>query len=331
VKVAFSGAFAVRLAERVRAHLAVPCDIILVNDAGRAEHAGIVARLADVDVLVTLAFTREMGAAAVRLKLVQVPGAGLNQIDRGALPAGAWLANAHGHETGIAEFVIGVMLAWSWGFGRLDAGLRRGAWMGPWAASAEPPPPWPELAGKTLGILGYGRIGQCVARRALAFDMSVRAIRQSAARPETRGLAFLGGPDALDDVVSRADYLVITLPLTPKTLRLLGERELRLMKSSAVLVNVARAEIVDEDALYQALAQGIIAGAALDVWYRYPAGDGPTFPARRPFHELSNVLMTPHVAGWTEGTLEARAKLIADNILRVAKGEPPLNVIPQQR
>jgi len=325
VKVAFAGKFAVRLAERVRAHLAVPCDIILDNEAG------IVAHLGGVDVLVTLAFTPEMGAAAARLKLVQVPGAGLNRIDRGALPAGAWLANAHGHETGIAEFVIGVMLAWSWGFGRLDAGLRRGAWESPWSASVNPPPPWPELAGKTLGILGYGRIGQCVARRALAFDMSVRAIRQSAARPDGHGLVFLGGPDSLDDVVSRADYLVITLPLTPETRRLLGEHELRLMKASAVLVNVARAEIVDEDALYLALAQGTIAGAALDVWYRYPAGDGPTFPAGRPFHELPNVLMTPHVAGWTEGTLEARAKLIADNICRVARGEPLVNVIPQQR
>ena len=331
MKVAFAGAFAVRLAVRVRAHLAVPCDVILVADAGRADDAGIAARLADVDVLVTLAFTREMGAAAAHVKLVQVPGAGLNQIDRGALPAGAWLANAHGHETGIAEFVIGVMLAWSWGFGRLDAGLRRGAWESPWAACAEPPPPWPELAGKTLCILGYGRIGQCVARRALAFDMSVRAIRQSAARPEAHGLAFLGGPDSLDDVVSRADYLVITLPLTPATRGLLGERELRLMKPTAVLVNVARAEIVDEDALYRALAQRAIAGAALDVWYRYPAGAGPTFPARQPFHELPNVLMTPHVAGWTEGTLEARAKLIADNIRRVAKGEPPVNVIRPQR
>ena len=325
MKVAFAGRFAVRLAERVRAHLAVSCDIVLDSETG------VVAHLPDVDVLVTLAFTREMGAAAARLKLVQVPGAGLNQIDRGALPAGARLANAHGHETGIAEFVIGVMLAWSWGFGRLDAALRRGAWESPWAPSAEPPPPWPELAGKTLGILGYGRIGQCVARRALAFDMSVRAIRHSAARPEAHGLEFLGGPDSLDDVVSRADYLVITLPLTPETRRLLGERELRLMKPTAVLVNVARAEIVDEDALYQALAQKTIAGAALDVWYQYPAGAGRTFPARQPFHELPNVLMTPHVAGWTEGTLEARAKLIADNIRRVAKGEPPLNVIPPPR
>jgi phosphoglycerate dehydrogenase-like enzyme len=99
------------------------------------------------------------------------------------------------------------------------------------------------------------------------------------------------------------------------------------MKPSALLVNVARAEIVDEAALYRALAERTIAGAVLDVWYRYPTAPGPTFPARLPFHELPNVLMTPHASGWTEGMLEARARLIAENIERTARGEPPLNLI----
>jgi phosphoglycerate dehydrogenase-like enzyme len=99
------------------------------------------------------------------------------------------------------------------------------------------------------------------------------------------------------------------------------------MKPTAVLVNVARADIFDEDALYLALVERRIAGAALDVWYRYPQDSRPTLPARRPFHELDNVLMTPHVSGWTEGMLEARATLIAENIARTARGEPPLNLI----
>ena len=99
------------------------------------------------------------------------------------------------------------------------------------------------------------------------------------------------------------------------------------MKPNAVLVNVARAEIVDEDALYQALRDQRIAAAALDVWYQYPRSAEPTFPGRRPFHELPNVMMTPHVSGWTEGMLEARATLIAENIGRTARGEPPLNLI----
>ncbi|HEV8441322.1 MAG TPA: 2-hydroxyacid dehydrogenase [Methylomirabilota bacterium] len=322
LRVGFAGTFSASLEEPVRAYLGLPCEVIV------ADEPGIVRRLADVDVLVTMAFTREMGAAAQRLKLVQVPGAGLDRIDRSAVPAGAWLANAYGHETGIAEYVIGAMLAWTREFARLDGALRRGVWESQWAVGASPPPVWPELGGKTLGILGYGRIGQALARRALAFDMTVCAIRRDPARSSTEALALLGGPDALDEVLRRADYLAITLSLTEATRGLIGPRELSLMKPTAVLINVARAEIVDELALYRALADRRIAGAALDVWYRYPSGAGPTFPGLQPFHELSNTLMTPHVSGWTEGMLQARARLIAANIERAARGEPPMNLIP---
>jgi phosphoglycerate dehydrogenase-like enzyme len=192
---------------------------------------------------------------------------------------------------------------------------------------APTPPPWPELAGKTLGILGYGRIGRALARRARAFDMDVCAIRRDVSQSSAEGLAFLGGPDALGEVVRRADYLAVTLSLNDTTRGLLGERELAMMKPTAVLINVARAEILDEDALYRALAERRIAGAVLDVWYRYPKDAEPTLPARRPFHELANVVMTPHVSGWTEGMLEARAKLIAENIERLVRGETPLNLI----
>ena len=302
--VAFAGAFAARLEEPVRAYLDVACDVIV------ADEAGIVAKLADVDALVTMAFTREMAAAARRLKLVQVPGAGLDRIDRAALPGGAALANVYGHETGIAEYVLGAMLSLTRQFGRLDAALRRGTWESQWAIGGEPPPPWPEVAGKTLAILGYGHIGRCLARRASAFDMTVLAIRRDASQPDAT--VSVRGPAALGEVLAAADYVAITLPLTDET---------------RGLVNGARAEIVDEDALYQALAERRPAGAALDVWYRYPTAAGPTLPARRPFHELPNVLMTPHVSGWTDGMLHARAKLIADNIHRIARGESPANRI----
>jgi phosphoglycerate dehydrogenase-like enzyme len=319
--IAFAGTFAGTLVEPVQAHLGIPCKIDVAD-----EH-GIAARMAEVDVLVTLAFTREMGAAAQRLKLVQVPGAGLDRIDRAALPASARLANAYGHEIGIAEYVMGAILALGRGFCRLDTRLRQGDWESQWAVGRPAPPPWPELAGKTLGILGYGRIGQALARRARAFDMDVCAIRRDVSRSAGDDLAFLGGLEALDEVLRRSDYLAVTLSLNDATRRLLGERELALMKPTAILVNVARADIVDEDALYAALARGTIAGAALDVWYRYPTAAGVTLPARRPFHELPNVLMTPHVSGWTEGMREARAKVIAENIERTARGEAPVNLI----
>src|SRR5207247_6287061 len=153
LQVAFAGTFSATLEPPVRARLATPCDVIV------GDEIGIVSRLSEVDVLVTLGFTREMGAAAARLKLVQVPGAGLDRIDRSALPAGTALANAYNHEVGIAEYVMGAMLALSRDLCRLDAALRRGRWESPWGPGAEPPPTWPELGGQTLGILGYGRLG----------------------------------------------------------------------------------------------------------------------------------------------------------------------------
>jgi len=320
--IAFAGTFAAHFEEPVRARLETPCDVIV------ADEAAIVSRLASVDVLITLAFTRDMGAAAKRLKLVQVPGAGLDRIDCSALPAGARLANAYGHETGIAEYVLGAMLAITRELARLDAALRRGRWESQWAVGTPAPPPWRELAGKTLGILGYGRIGQAVAERAHAFAMEVLAIRRDPARSQADGMTSLRGPDALDEILRRSDYLAITLPLSSQTRGLLDERRLGLMKNHAILVNVSRAEIIDEPALYRALAERTIAGAALDVWYRYPTEAGPTPPATRPFHELPNVLMTPHVSGWTDGMLEVRAGVIAENIRRTSRGEPPLNRIP---
>jgi phosphoglycerate dehydrogenase-like enzyme len=266
-----------------------------------------------------------MAQAAPRLRLVQVPGAGLDRIDRGALGPGTALANAYGHDVGIAEYVIGAMLALTRDLCRVDADLRRGQWDSVW--SGAPVPLWPELAGKTLGILGYGRIGQAVARRARAFDMEVLAVRRDVSRPDPHGLAFVRGPEALDQVIGRSDYVVLTLALTTETRGLIDARRLGLMKPTAALVNVARGEVVDEDALYEALRRKTIAAAALDVWYRYPSDGSPVHPGHRPFHTLPNVLMTPHVSGWTEGMMESRASVIAENIHRVARGEAPVNAV----
>jgi phosphoglycerate dehydrogenase-like enzyme len=291
------------------------------------DEGAIVAQLADVDVLVSMGFTAAMAAAAPKLRLLQVPGAGLDRIDRAALRPGTRLANVYGHEVGIAEYIIGAMIALTRSFVQLDAGLRRGEWLSQWAIGAPPTPLWPELAGKTLGILGFGRIGQALARRAAAFDMRVCAMRSAPQAEPPAGVAFVGGPEWLDEILAQSDYLAVTLSLSSSTRGILDARRLAAMKSTAFVINVARGEIFDEAALYEALASGRIAGAALDVWYRYPTSAAPTFPASLPFHELPNVLMTPHVSGWTEGMIEARSCVIAENIARTARGEPPLNAI----
>jgi phosphoglycerate dehydrogenase-like enzyme len=157
--------------------------------------------------------------------------------------------------------------------------------------------------------------------------MNVLAVRQNVRRSIGEDVALLDGPEAIDEVIGRSDYVLISMPATRDTIGLMDRRRLGLMKPTSFLINVARAEIVDEHALHEALAERSIAGAALDVWYRYPRAAGRTPPATRPFHELPNVLMTPHVSGWTDGMLDARAKLIAKNIRRIAHGETPLNLV----
>jgi phosphoglycerate dehydrogenase-like enzyme len=321
MKAAFAGSFAVRLVEPVLKRLTIPCEIV------SGDEAAILHQLGDADVLVSMTFTKEMATAAPSLRLVQVPGAGLDRIDRAQLRPGLALANAYGHEAGIAEYVFGTMIALSRALQRLDQKLRAGRWESQWSVGAPAPPLWPELAGKTLGILGFGHIGEALARRAHAFDMKVCAVRRQAQSDVPQGLMFVGGPERLDELLGVSDYLAITLSLSPETRGLIDARRLNLMKPSAYLINVARAEIIDEWALYDALAGGRLAGAALDVWYRYPTSAGSTAPATAPFHSLNNVIMTPHVSGWTEGMLEARASLIATNIERTARGEAPLNAI----
>lgn len=321
MKVAFAGSCALRLAEPVRQQLSTPCELI------EGDEANILPRLFDADVLVSMGFTKKMAEASTNVRLVQVPGAGLDRIDRSVLLPGVRLANAYGHEAGIAEYIMGAIIALARSFGRLDAGLRHGRWLSQRAIGTPAPPLWPELRGKMLGILGFGHIGKALAQRARAFDMQVCAVRRQAQAAAPEGVSFVAGPGRLDDVGRQADFVAVTPALSAATRNLIDARRLLSMKPTAFLINVARAEIVDEAAPYHALADGTIAGAAIDVWYRYPASDGPTRPATLPFHELANLIMTPHISGWTEGMLEARAKLIAGNIERTARGEPPINAV----
>ncbi|MBV9523408.1 MAG: hypothetical protein JO010_11475, partial [Alphaproteobacteria bacterium] len=132
----------------------------------------------------------------------------------------------------------------------------------------------------------------------------------------------------LDQILPECDFLLVACPLDAATRGLLDGPRLALCRRSAVLINVARAEIVDEDALYAALRDGVIAGAALDVWYSYPTAKEPhARPSRHPFQELPNVIMTPHCAAWTEGLFERRWSFIAGNLDRFASGMPLRNIV----
>jgi phosphoglycerate dehydrogenase-like enzyme len=284
------------------------------------------AALIDADVLVAGRCTTEMGWAGRNLRLVQAAGAGTDQIDVAALPKGTQVANTFHHEDSIAEYVIAAAVLLRRGFLRQDAALRREVWASP---AYDPGEPWPTaLSGATIGFVGFGHIGARTWELFRAFRArGVAVTRRGDVDAAGHGLTWSGTVDDLDALLEIADVVVVSAPLTPETTGLIAEAELARMGSSAVLINVGRGPLVDQKALFAALDNKTIAGAAIDVWYDYPPSGNTGAPAALPFHELSNLLMTPHSSGLTRQTFAARTKDIVANINRLAAGRPLHNVV----
>jgi phosphoglycerate dehydrogenase-like enzyme len=306
-------------ADALRPLLASEWRIVPVPEG--SDRATVTAAFAEADAIFTHRFNSELPPAP-RLKLLQVPGAGYDPIDLAAVPKGCIVCNVHEHETGIAEYVLLGMLEWTIGMAAMDRQLRRGDWTG----SAIKGPFHGELAGKTIGIVGFGHIGREVAIRARAFGLRIGAITRTPRQSELVDWVVPMGE--LDARLPECDFLLIACPLTEETRGLVDARRLALMKRSAVLINVARGDIVAEDALYAALRDKVIAGAVLDTWYVYPSAAAPNpHPSRQPFHELGNVIMTPHASGWTDKLLDRRWRVMATNLDRLAAGEELRNIV----
>lgn len=259
-----------------------------------------------------------------RLELFQIPFAGYDWITPDALPAGCLFCNAYEHEPAIAEYLMLGMLEWEIGLCRVSNRFRERSWEGRTAGAGAT---HGELKGKTLGILGYGHIGREVARRASVFGMKVAAIANSQ-KPADSTLEWLGTQKDLDRLLAESDYLAICCPLNEMTRDIIDARAFERMKANTVILNVARGPIVNEEALYNALQNKSIGGAIIDVWYQYPtAADPSVSPSVFPFHELDNIIMTPHNSGWTEETIERRWQFVAANLDRLARGEALENIV----
>jgi phosphoglycerate dehydrogenase-like enzyme len=290
------------------------------------DETAVTAALPGADALIASTFTARMGAAAGRLRLVHTGGIGTDRVDGSALPAGAVLASTGHHGRSIAEYAVMSAIYLLRRIGPADAGLRRGRWVS--AAYDFSLPPAPTLRDKTIGLVGFGEIGTQTWQLARAFGM--RGVAITSGRPVRdggEGLAWTGGPGDLGRLLAESDVVVLSLPLTPATTGLLGRDRVGQMRPGAILVNVARGPVADEDALFDALSAGTIGGAALDVWYSYPRGGDLAQPSRLPFAALDNVLMTPHLSGVTEETFSFRVRDICVNLTRLANREPLQNVV----
>lgn len=289
------------------------------------EHS-VLTDLKGADVYVGPRFTEAMGAEAPNVRLVHVAGAGYDGIEAGALPAGAVCANTFHHESSIAEYIASVLVALRRNLIGQDAALRTGVWSSS-VYSAEIRQP-ETLRGAVVTFLGFGHIGSAAWNLLQAFGAEGIAItRSGTVDPLANSLRWTGSTDRLAEALSESDILVISIPLTDETTGLVGAAQLDDLGPDGLLVNVARGPIVDETALYEALKDRRIAGAAIDTWYRYPGPDGRGEPSTMPFGRLDNIIMTPHSSGVTAETFRGRAREIAENITRLSKNEPLKNVV----
>ena len=283
------------------------------------------AELADADFLVVglEPVDETVLAAAKKVQLIQRLGVGCDHIDLGAAARrGIPVCNMPDFNAAtVAEHAIMMMLAL---LRRVfDSTLLMKSTQ--WPATALAARGIYDLGGKTLGILGCGEIGREVARRASAFDVVIlyHDRRRLAAADER---AFGAGPVGFAELLERSDVLTCHLPLTPETERMIGRAELGRMKRTAVIVNTARGAIIDEEALADALEDGSIAGAGLDVFRDEPLA------ARHRLRRCPNVVLTPHLAGQTREAMERVVAMLLENLQRVTRGEEPrYRVLPEDR
>ncbi len=266
------------------------------------------------------------------IRLVQSMGAGVEPFKRDRFPPQAYLCNLYGHGHAVAEHTFMLLLALERDLRQMDSAFRSGNW-GESFPERDPAGRFQELRGQTLGLIGFGEIGQAMVPLARAFGMDVIANRShKPTRSPPEGVEFIGGPDDLEYILQEADAIVLTVPLTDETRGLIGASEFTMMGDNALLINVARGPVVEEDSLYDALSNDKIRGAGIDTWYQYPTTGGETvLPSRTPLSDLDNILMTPHVAGWSDGTTTHRWSVIGENITRIARGTRLKNVVWEPR
>jgi len=256
---------------------------------------------------------------APHLKWIQLTSAGADRLlNSGFIEGGITVTTVSGlHATPIGEYVLCAMLMFAKGAPGVIRAQQRHEWLRYMPT---------ELRGKTVGIVGMGHIGEEVARLAKAFGCRIVATRRSVTAPtsDERADELLPSSD-LPRLLETSDYVVLAVPLTSETRHMIGEAELRAMKASAVLVNIARGGVVDQAALVSALRDGTIAGAALDVF------DPEPLSPESPLWDMENVMVSPHISGGTEIYNQRAVDIFADNLGRYLRGEPLRNVVDPAR
>ncbi len=285
---------------------------------------GNLEEIKDADGIVSGHISSEMISKSKNLKIIFVPWAGVNTLPWDEIKKrNIMVSNNHGNAKIVAERALALALAVTGRVVEYHNDLSRGIWHG-FSAGDPQSAFWTSIRGKTCGIIGVGSIGREIAKLVKAFDCKVIGFKK-------RNIEKIDFVDEislnLEEVVSKSDIVFVTLPLTPQTRGIINERIISQMHGK-FLINVSRGLVIDERALYDGIRKGILQGAAIDTWYRYPDDRSPaTLPSAYPIHDFKNVVISPHVGSLTYEGVEEMIDATIENIRSYLKNGRPLDLV----
>ncbi|MGZ4733668.1 MAG: D-2-hydroxyacid dehydrogenase [Terriglobales bacterium] len=291
-------------------------DFPTVEAVQRSSYEGIEPYLRDAEVIISWSLRPEQFKAAPKLRWIHSPAAAVHQLMFPELiNSDVVLTNAREvHGPVVAEHVMAMVFALAKCLPQAVRFQQKHIWGQEPMWRGRPRPR--ELAGATLGLVGLGSIARAVAKHASNLSLRVIAVRENPGKGNPEGVQQVFASSQVDQLLAQSDYVVLAVPVTPLTKRMMNPARLANMKPNACLINVGRGPLVDEDALAHALREKIIGGAALDVFEAEP------LPADSPLWDLENLLITPHTAGLTEKLWERHYQCISENLRRYLQGQP---------
>ena len=249
------------------------------------------------------------------LKLIHMPGAGVDGVNFKSVPKGCKVCNVYEHEIPIAEYCLANILNWEMKLIEKIIKFKKLDWSDSIIFDGAT---HSEISNKTVGIYGYGKIGKEIAKRLKPFNINTIGYTRILKKKDSY-LKEVFLSNKLKKTVHKLDYLIIACPLTSITKGAINKSILSLMKKTAVIINIARGAIINEKDLYIALNKKKIGGAIIDTWFKYPVdkSEEDFKPSIYAFNKLSNVVMTPHISAWSEEMIMRRSSVISNNIERL--------------
>lgn len=313
----------------LRVQLTTQWELVQYDNATAAERAAAVAIVPGMHEIVGSKM-QVISDDVPQVQLLQVPLTGTDLLNWTNIPKHWTVADVHQAGKSIPEYVLAAVLSWNVRLPQMDADFRRCTWNSePPGNTCRRPAPHRTTSGQTIGILGYGTIGSGVGTRAAALGMRVVVMTHPLPAQKPPEVAWWGGPEILAKLLQESDFVVVCLPLLASTTNLLNASMISQMKPSAVLINIARAGIVNESALYTALLDHKIAGAVIDVWWHEFVWmrSKNSWPSQYNFSALDNVWMTPHASCETAESQNESYTQVSENLDLFAKGLPLNNIV----